>query len=234
MTTLKCYAPGDGALAFTYVEERFDRIEGQFTQLTTSDAINRDAIEKYIEQTERFKDYLIVQMNEPRTYEGIKEIETWPESKGRKRKHPVMVEQKVTITVPPIYRLCAPVFRVGPDSVRLGDTVYKYSVDQENIFWTRDKEYTDHNLSIRWHFYVTDNEGKVLADDEDREVKNLSTRAAIRWFLNNEKRIVQQYPQQDETTSATVAQLQEAIQNLQRAGMTPDDIFKLSNFVKVD
>jgi len=146
--------------------------------------------------------------------------------RGRPRKKPLMEEKTVTVEVPPMYRLCAPVFRVGPNQLQLEDTIYTYSVDEENIWWSRDKEYTDHNLSLKYHLY---DEVVRYEDDigEYREVTNVSTRAAIRWFLNNEARIVQQYPEQDRTTIENVAQLREAAHNLKWAGMSEKQIHDL-------
>lgn len=219
---LTSYASGDGALAFSHVEDRFDRNEGCFSSIATGDHITRQDVEKYVAEA-GLQEYLIVAMGEPREMKTTKMVETWPKGKtfkssGKPRK-PVMVEQQVKVTIPPVFRLCAPVFRVGRNKVRLGERIYKYSVDEDNIFWTRDGEYTASNMTVT-----------VDDDGEESAVKNLSTLGAIRWFLNNEKRIVQQYPDQDETTAETVQQLQEAIQTLQRSGMSEEDILKLGDF----
>jgi len=228
---LVCYAPGDGALAFSYTEERFHLGEASFTQISTCRPVQRADIEEYLKNKgEKFQSYLIIHMGEPCIREETMQVEVKiPVGKKRgrpsKKRKPVYEEKTIFVLVPPMYRLCAPVFRIAPDKVQLEDTIYTYSVDEENTFWKRDQEYTDFNLSIQYHRYL-ESDDEVLID-EDREVRNVSTRAAIKWFLNNEARIVQQYPEQDKTTIENVAQLREAAQNLKRAGMPEEQIHHL-------
>lgn len=222
-TQLVCYAPGDGALSFTYVEELFNRDSGCFESIAIDKSVTREVVEERAKA--RHPDYLIIEMGETTIQQRTIQVEVPPKRKrGRPRKNPKMEPQVITVEIPPQYRLCAPVFRVGPNSVRLGDTVYKYSVNKDHFRG----EYTNFNTLITWHWYI-DNDEKVLADEEDREVRNVNTCGAILWFLNHEKRIVQQYPKQDETTAATVDQLREEVQNLQRAGMSDEDIRDLMN-----
>ena len=221
MNEVISYAPGDGAIAFTCTERRFNRHEGDFEHFATERNPSREEIE--VIQQSKFPDYLLIQLGEATTRQQTIEVEAPVKRKpGRPRKHPKMELQTITIEVPPQFRLCAPVFRVGPTTLRIGDAIYRYEVDEENIFWIRDKEYTDFNLSIQCLRYIGDEVG-----EEPQEVKNVNTRGSICWFLNHEKIIVKQYPDQDETAAANVDQLKEAVQNLQRAGMSPEEIQKL-------
>lgn len=218
------YAPGDGAIAFTCIEERFNRDEGCFEQIAIGQDIPRETIEALA--AKKFPGHLLIQMSEPYTRQETRQVEApLPKKRGRPRKHPKMEDVVVTVDVPPQFRLCAPVFRVGPSTLRLGDNIYRYAVDEENIFWTRDGAYTDNNLSLWYLWSVT--EERMAEDEEDRIVRNVNTRGAILWFLNHEKQIVRQYPEQDETTAASVDQLKEAVQSLQRAGLSDEEIRKL-------
>ena len=201
---LTCYAPGDGALAFTYTEQKWNHKSGQLENLASSKQITRSDIETYLKgESEKYQSYLIVQLGEEKT--ETRTVERFVEQpvkkgRGRPRKNgsipPVMTTETIEVKRLPQFRLCAPVVRIGANLLQLGDSVYAYKVDIDNIFWTRDRLYTDYNLSITT---------KHREDDEEFEVKNISTRSALRWFLNHEQTIVEQYPEQNKATNEAVS-----------------------------
>jgi hypothetical protein len=54
---------------------------------------------------------------------------------------------------------------------------FKYEIDQNNIFWTRDKLIVDNNIKIEWFFNDLNDWHRLV---------NLSMRFEIIFFLNNE------------------------------------------------
>jgi len=221
--TIQLYAPGDGALSFTKTANQY--VGNCRQDVATGEPITREEAEARVaEEGDRFKDYLLIEIGKDQSYTRMVEA---PRKKwARRADPPEMVEELVL--VPPQFRLCAPVKRVGDNKLQLNGTVYTYAVDESNIFWSRDGEYTDNNLSITFHHCIVA-EGETLVDEPDRELRNVSTRGALRWFLNHEAIILKQYPQQDSTLDATTQTLKETVASLRRAGMSDEQIIGLTN-----
>ena len=219
---LICYASGSGALSFTFVEREWNNRIDEWQKLSSSKQVTRKDIELYLksEDGKHFKEkgYLIVQFGEERIEKRtIVVSKDTPKRKGpgRPKKGQEEITEEIEIVRQPQFQLCAPVSRIGVDLLQLDGSVFQYQVDKENTFWTRDRKYTDYNTSI------TTNR---MYDDEEYEVRNISTKLALIWFLNNERTIIKQHPEQNKLAENAEANLANAVAILREAGLDEDDV----------
>lgn len=89
--------------------------------------------------------------------------------------------------------LIAPIKRTGPDRIKMGDREYRYNINQTDSFYVRDGEIRQVSL----HLEILDepyDEYDVVPDL--RTVKNIGTLASAAFFLNHEKDIQAQPPEE--------------------------------------
>lgn len=84
----------------------------------------------------------------------------------------------------------APVERTGPDTIKMGDGLYRYTIDQTDPFYIRDKEVRQVSLRLE----ILD---EAFADLPIglRSVKNWGTLSSAAFFLTHEKDIAAQPPE---------------------------------------